>query len=184
MREQDELEAKYAALDRIIDRYGGDRGQLIRILQEAQEIFGYLPEEVQAYIAGKLDMPVSEINGVVTFYALFTTEPRGRFSINVCTGTACYVQGAQDILDDFRRGLGLTDTDTTVDSLFTVKSTRCIGACGLAPVLTVNDEVHGKLTRKDVSRLLRTYKKRAEVKDVDQLPAEAERAPEHPPGGH
>lgn len=184
MRKREELEEKYTALDRVIDRYGGERGQLIRILQGAQDIFGYLPEEVQTYIAGKLGMPVSEINGVVTFYALFTTEPRGRFSINVCTGTACYVQGAQDILDDFKRSLGLTDKDTTEDGLFTVKSTRCIGACGLAPVSTVNENVHGKLSRKDVSRLLRIYKKRAEVKEVDRLPAGIGGDQEQPPAGH
>lgn len=184
MREREELEEKYAALDRIIHRYDGDRGQLIRILQDAQEVFGYLPEEVQTYIAGKMDMPVSEVNGVVTFYSLFATEPQGRFSINVCTGTACYVQGAQNVLEDFKRSLNLTDNNTTEDGLFTVKSTRCIGACGLAPVLTVNDEVHGKLTRKDVSKLLRTYKKKAEVKEIDRLPAGLGTDQEQPPAGH
>jgi len=163
LREYEELEAKYAALDRIMHRYHCDRGQLIRVLQEAQEVFGYLPEEVQTYIAGKMDMPVSEVNGVVTFYSLFTTDPQGRFTINVCTGTACYVQGAQNLLDDFKRNLNLTDNNTTEDGLFTVKSTRCIGACGLAPVLTINNEVHGKLTRKDVSKLLRTYKRMADT---------------------
>lgn len=185
MREYEELDEKYAALDRVIDRYGADRGHLIRILQEAQEIFGYLPEEVQSYIAGKMELPVSEVNGVVTFYAIFATKPRGRFSINVCTGTACYVQGAQDILDDFRRDLGLAgDSDTTGDGLFTVKSTRCIGACGLAPVVTVNEEVHGKLTRKDISRIIRAYRKKAEVKDVDQLPAGLGKDQGQPPARH
>ena len=187
MRESEELEEKFAALDRIIHHYGGDRGQLIRVLQEAQDVFGYLPEEVQTYIAGKMDMPVSEVNGVVTFYALFATEPRGRFSINVCTGTACYVQGAQNLLEDFKRDLSLTDHNTTPDGLFTVKSTRCIGACGLAPVLTVNDEVHGKLTRKDVSKLLRTYKRigtqKAEVKEIDRVPAGLGTDQEQPPSG-
>ncbi len=169
MREHEELEAKYAALDRIMHRYHCDRGQLIRVLQEAQEVFGYLPEEVQTYIAGKMDMPVSEVNGVVTFYSLFTTDPQGRFTINVCTGTACYVQGAQHLLEDFKRNLNLTDNNTTADGLFTVKSTRCIGACGLAPVLTVNNEVHGKLTRKDVSKLLRTYKRMADTESRQRI---------------
>jgi len=180
MREHEELDAKYAALDRIIHRHDCDRDQLIRVLQEAQEVFGYLPEEVQTYIAGKMNLPVSEVNGVVTFYALFATEPQGRFSINVCTGTACYVQGAQHLLEDFKRDLNLTgNSNTTADGLFTVKSTRCIGACGLAPVLTVNDEVHGKLTRKDVPKILRAYKrardaeyaaaKKTEVNEADQV---------------
>ncbi|HBX22119.1 MAG TPA: NAD(P)H-dependent oxidoreductase subunit E [Desulfotomaculum sp.] len=202
MLEREELEAKYAALDRVIDRYHCDKDQLIRVLQEAQEVFGYLPEEVQTYVAGKMDLPVSEVNGVVTFYSLFATEPQGRFSINVCTGTACYVQGAQNLLEDFKRSLNLTDNDTTPDGLFTVKSTRCIGACGLAPVLTVNDEVHGKLTRKDVAKLLRTYKRKGDtpsneikevtkecpqprrVKDIDQVPAGLGTDQEQPPAGH
>lgn len=198
MREREELDEKYAALDRIILRYNGDRDQLIRILQDAQAVFGYLPEEVQTYIAGKMNIPVSEVNGVVTFYALFTTEPRGRFSINVCTGTACYVQGAQNILDDLRRSLNLTDGNTTKDGLFTVKSTRCIGACGLAPVLTVNDEVHGKLTRKDVAKLLRIYKRKgdtlpaeesiqpikAEVRGFDRVPTGTGTDQEQPPARH
>lgn len=179
MREHEELDAKYAALDRIIHNHNFDRDQLIKVLQEAQEVFGYLPEEVQTYIAGKMDMPVSEVNGVVTFYALFATEPRGRFAVNVCTGTACYVQGAQNILEDFKRSLNLTDVNTTEDGLFTVKTTRCIGACGLAPVLTVNDKVHGKLNRRDVPKILRSYKriagaehaaqKRTEVNEADQV---------------
>jgi len=196
LREREDLEEKYAALDRIIQRYHSDKGQLIRVLQEAQEVIGYLPEEVQTYIAGKMDMSVSEVNGVVTFYSLFATEPQGRFSINVCTGTACYVQGAQNLLEDFKRNLNLTDHNTTADGLFTVKSTRCIGACGLAPVLTVNDEVHGKLTRKDVAKLLRTYKrqadtvkecpqlKKAEVKEIDRVPAGFGTNQEHPAAGH
>jgi len=192
LREREELEEKYAALDRVIDRYHCDSGQLIRVLQEAQEVFGYLPEEVQTYIAGKMDMPVSEVNGVVTFYSLFATEPQGRFSINVCTGTACYVQGSQNLLEDIKRSLNLADANTTPDGLFTVKSTRCIGACGLAPVLTVNDEVHGKLTRKDVSKLLRAYKRkedtdspqRRKVKEFDQIPAGLGTDQEQPPAGH
>lgn len=158
----------YEEIDRIIEKYSRERGQLIRVLKESQDVVGYLPEEVQAYIAGKMDLPVSEVNGVVTFYTLFHGEPRGKYGINVCMGTACYVQGAQHLLEDFRQRLGLKDEDTTQDGLFTVKSTRCIGACGLAPVITVNDDVHGKLGRKQVANLIRKYKRQGEVKGVDQ----------------
>lgn len=175
---------KYSSLDKVIERYSSEQGQLIRILQEAQEIFGYLPEEVQTYIAGKTNIPVSEINGVVTFYSLFSTDPRGRYGINVCLGTACYVQGAQGILEDFRRDLQLKERDTSEDGLFTVKSTRCVGACGLAPVITVNDEVHGRASRKDVARILRKYRKieEASEKTDDKHKRPAADQEEHPPG--
>lgn len=161
-RSDKDPDEKYGRLDEIITRFGSG-GQLIRILQEAQNIFGYLPEEVQTYIADKTGIPVSEVNGVVTFYSLFHTEPGGRHSVNVCLGTACYVQGARAIMEDFRRDLGLKDGDTSEDGLFTVKSTRCIGACGLAPVITVDKEVHGRINRKDVSKILRKYRKLEEV---------------------
>ncbi|MFZ5652466.1 MAG: NAD(P)H-dependent oxidoreductase subunit E [Bacillota bacterium] len=161
-RSDKDLDKKYGRLDEIIARFGSG-GQLIRILQEAQNIFGYLPEEVQTYIAGKTGIPVSEVNGVVTFYSLFHTEPSGRHSVNVCLGTACYVQGAKSIMEDFRRDLGLKDGDTSEDGLFTVKSTRCIGACGLAPVITVDEEVHGRVNRKDVTKILRRYSKLEEA---------------------
>lgn len=165
--EQDDIK-KYALLDDAMAKYS-EPGQLISILQEAQNIFGYLPQEVQQYIAEKLDMPVSRVNGVVTFYSLFKTSPGGKYTISVCMGTACYVQGARGLLEDFRQQLNLNENDTTPDGLFTVKNTRCIGACGLAPVLTINEDVHGKLLRKDVARLLRKYKKATEVQPGDQI---------------
>ncbi len=170
--DEKELDRKYKQLDQVINRYRSGRGQLIRILQEAQNIFGYLPEEVQTYIAGKAGIPVSEINGVVTFYSLFHTEPTGKYGINVCLGTACYVQGARRIIEDFRRELNLTSGDTSDDGLFTVKSTRCLGACGLAPVITVNDEVHGRVSRADIPKILRKYRKIEKVgeKIHDQQP--------------
>lgn len=123
---------------------------------------------------------------MVTFYSLFSTDPTGQFKINVCMGTACYVQGAREIEEDFRRDLSLKDRDTSEDGLFTVKSTRCIGACGLAPVITVNGEVHGKLGRRDVPKILRNYRKKNEAgeKVDDQRPerpaADQDQAPAGP----
>ncbi|WP_034629653.1 NADH-quinone oxidoreductase subunit NuoE family protein [Desulfotruncus alcoholivorax] len=184
MKDINDHNEKFIALDRLIGDYSEEKGQLIKVLQGAQDIFGYLPEEVQTYIAGKMGIPVSEVNGVVTFYSLFTTEPKGKFTINVCTGTACYVQGAQNILDDLRSLLNLNENSTTEDGLFTVKSTRCIGACGLAPVLTINDDVHGKVTRKDVPKLLRACKKFAEVKPVDKYAEVPGKYQEQPPAGY
>ena len=162
----------FRRLNEVLDSYGRDPEQLIRVLQKAQDIFGYLPEEVQAYISDKMDIPVSAVHGVVTFYSLFSTEPRGKYNVNVCLGTACYVQGAQQIYDSFKDQLGLTDNDTTEDKLFTVRSSRCIGACGLAPVITINEDVHGKLTARDVSKLINRYKKdkAAGEKDEDKHP--------------
>lgn len=162
-----ERKEKFRRLDAVLEIYGEDPEQLIRVLQGAQEIFGYLPEEVQAYISHKMKLPVSAVNGVVTFYALFSTEPWGKYNVNVCLGTACYVQGAQKIFDGFRDQLGLQKGDTTGDMQFTVRSSRCIGACGLAPVITVNEDVHGKLTAKDVSKLIARYKKKETAGDKD-----------------
>ncbi|WP_003543873.1 complex I 24 kDa subunit family protein [Desulfotomaculum nigrificans] len=166
--EGDEKEEKFNRLDQVLAVYGRDPEQLIRVLQEAQHIFGYLPEEVQAYISHKMDIPVSAVNGVVTFYALFSTEPKGKYNVNVCLGTACYVQGAQKIYDTFRDQLGLKDSDTTEDMLFTVRSSRCLGACGLAPVITVNEDVHGKLTARDVAELIGRYKKKEAAGEKDE----------------
>ena len=162
--EQDKVEAVdenkdslYAELDRLLNRYRGEKGELIRVLYGAQQIFGYLPQEVQAYIAGEMDIPVSEVNGVVTFYTLFVTEPRGRHTVSVCTGTACYVKGASDIMDKIKKELKLDGRETGKDGLFTLNTTRCIGACGMAPVLTVDHEVYGNLSAKDVTAILEKY---------------------------
>lgn len=165
--EDEEIKEKFKQLDAVLARYAKDPEQLILVLHRAQDIFGYLPEEVQAYVSHKMGIPLSAVNGVVTFYALFSTEPKGKYNVNVCLGTACYVQGAQRLYDGFKEQLGIKEGDTTEDMLFTVRSSRCIGACGLAPVLTVNEDVHGKLGTKDVSMLIAKYKKNETVGDLN-----------------
>ncbi|MGI6227475.1 MAG: NAD(P)H-dependent oxidoreductase subunit E [Peptococcales bacterium] len=153
---------RYQQLDEIINKHKNHKGSLIPVLHEAQGVFGYLSEEVQIYIAEKLNLPLSEVYGVVSFYSLFTTEPRGKYVINVCLGTACYVKGSGRIMDNLKKELGVGIGETTSDGLFTLEGCRCIGACGLAPVLTVNEQVHGRLTEDDVPRLIRFYKLKEE----------------------
>ncbi|MBZ4686987.1 MAG: hypothetical protein PWQ96_1256 [Clostridia bacterium] len=147
----------FRKLDEIIERYKNQEGMLIRILQKSQEVFGYLPVKVQAYISEQLNIPISTVNGVVTFYSLFNEEPQGKYVIGVCMGTACYVKGAPEILDAVKDELQIEEEETTMDRLFTLKSTRCIGACGLAPVMTINDEVYGRLTPADIPPILYQY---------------------------
>ena len=146
-----------AEIDEIIEKYT-EPGSLIRILQKVQDIYGYLSEDVQTYIAGRLHIPVSEINGVVTFYSLFSTKPKGKYKISVCMGTACYVKGANKILDRLKEELGADEGETSSDGLFTLLATRCVGACGLAPVITIGDNVHGRLSPDDIPLLIQKYR--------------------------
>jgi NADH:ubiquinone oxidoreductase subunit E len=146
-----------AAIDSIIHANVSQSGALIQILEQTQKEIGYLPENVQAYLAEKLDIPLSEIYGVATFYALFKTEPVGLHTISICTGTACYVKGAGNIVSDFERLLDIKAGQTTQDGKFTLEACRCLGACGLAPVLTIGGDVHGRLTPADVPGLLENY---------------------------
>ncbi|OPX88346.1 MAG: NADP-reducing hydrogenase subunit HndA [Pelotomaculum sp. PtaB.Bin104] len=155
----DEKERLFHALDHIIEQYSHEPGQLIRILIKAQDLFGYLPEEVQAYIALKTGVPVSEVSGVVTFYSLFKTEPKGKNVLKVCMGTACYVKGAQEIMDTLKEHLKIDEGETTPDQLFTLNSTRCVGACGLAPVVLANDQVHGEAGAAGVIKIIQAYRK-------------------------
>ncbi|OPY57340.1 MAG: NADP-reducing hydrogenase subunit HndA [Pelotomaculum sp. PtaU1.Bin035] len=160
-------ERRYKDLDHVIEQYSREPGQLIRILHKAQDIFGYLPEDVQAYIAEKTETPVSEVNGVVTFYSLFSTEPKGKCTLKVCMGTACYVKGAQEIMDAIKEHLKVDEGETTADKLFTVKSTRCVGACGLAPVLVANDDVYGEAGAKDVVKIIHEYRKGEKIESSE-----------------
>ncbi|MBE6576785.1 MAG: NAD(P)H-dependent oxidoreductase subunit E [Ruminococcaceae bacterium] len=142
----------------VIDKYRGTKGALMPVLQEAQEIYGYLPIEVQKIIALRMGVSLEEVYGVSTFYSQFVLNPKGDISIAVCLGTACYVKGSGDILDKITQILGLPSGSTTPDGKYSLEATRCIGACGLAPVLTVNNEVYGKLTVADVEGILAKYK--------------------------
>lgn len=147
-----------AELVKVIAANKDDKGALMPVLQKAQEIYGYLPIEVQTIISKGLDIPLEKVYGVVTFYSQFGLEPKGKYKISVCLGTACYVKGAGDIFDKFSEKLGIEGGECTPDGKFSLEACRCIGACGLAPVLTINDEVYGRLTVNDVDRILDKYK--------------------------
>lgn len=145
-------------LNKVIDAHKGDKGALMPVLQKAQEIYGYLPIEVQTNIAEGLNVPLEEVYGVVTFYAQFSLYPKGEYKISICLGTACYVKGSGDVFDKFSRLLGVKSGECTPDGKFSLDACRCIGACGLAPVLTVNEEVFGKVTVDDVDTILAKFK--------------------------
>ncbi|MDO4744265.1 MAG: NAD(P)H-dependent oxidoreductase subunit E [Clostridia bacterium] len=141
----------------VIAEHKGQDGAVIPVLHKAQEIYGYLPIEVQEMISEGLDVPLAEIYGIVTFYTQFSLNPKGKYHIGVCLGTACYVKGSGDILNKIKEILGIEVGECTPDGLFSIEATRCIGACGLAPVLTVNDDVYGRLVVDDVEGILKKY---------------------------
>ncbi|MEJ2715770.1 MAG: NADH-quinone oxidoreductase subunit NuoE [Deltaproteobacteria bacterium] len=144
-------------LDEIIDKYSGKVGYLIPALKDAQEMYGYLPMEVQRRIAHGLHISPSHVYGVVTFYSFFTITPRGRHTIRLCLGTACYVKGAKEILENIVKGIGLNVGETSEDGRFTLEAVRCLGACGLAPVMLVDDDTHGNINPGDTLRILEAY---------------------------
>ncbi|MDR1669095.1 MAG: NAD(P)H-dependent oxidoreductase subunit E [Oscillospiraceae bacterium] len=144
-------------LDGVIARHKGQPGAAMPILQEAQEIFGYLPEEVQLKVADALGLSLSEIYGVVSFYTQFSVNPKGKKQVAVCLGTACYVKGAADILERVENKIGCKAGSITQDGAFSVDATRCIGACGLAPVMTVDGDVYGRLQPDEVDGILEKY---------------------------
>ena len=141
----------------VIAKHEGEKGAMMPILQEAQEIYGYLPLEVQEIIAAKTGVSLEEIFGIVSFYAQFKLNPDGQFAIAVCLGTACYVKGSGLIYDKFQQLLGIGGDECTADRKFSLTASRCIGACGLAPVLTVNEDVYGRLTVEDVAGIIAKY---------------------------
>ena len=148
---------KQMALQAAITRYRGVAGALIPLLQEAQDIFGYLPGEVMGEIAKGLGLPFSKVFGVATFYAQFHLKPRGRNIIRVCTGTACHVRGAGPLLESIRQALGLKGEGTTADLRYTLETVACLGACGLAPAMMINEDTHGRLTPAKALAVLKQY---------------------------
>lgn len=152
------VEEKERRLQEIIEKYRDEKGALIPALHEAQELYGYLPMGVQKKISEGMNIPLSEIYGVVSFYTQFSLKPKGKYRISVCLGTACYVKGASLILDKLQEKLGIHVGDCTDDGKFSLDACRCIGACGLAPVIMINDDVYGRLTADDVDKVLEKYK--------------------------
>ena len=146
-----------AQLQAVIAQCKGDNSLLMHVMQQAQGIYGYLPLEVQKMIADGMDVPVEKVYGISTFYAQFALSPKGQYNISVCLGTACYVKGAQDLVDKLCEELKIDAGECTEDGKFSIEACRCIGACGLAPVLTVNDEVYGKLVADDIPGILAKY---------------------------
>lgn len=154
---------KYEQLDAFIDTLQINpenprrKETLIQTLHRAQHIFGYLPIEVQQHVAQRYHISHAEVSGVISFYSYFTTTPKGEVQINVCLGTACYVNGADKVLEEFERILGIRSGEVTADGHFSIESMRCVGACGLAPVVTVNDKVYGKVKPEAVQEILEHY---------------------------
>ncbi len=146
-----------AKLDAVIEESKSDKSQLMHVMQEAQGIYGYLPREVQVMIAEGMDVPLEKVYGVATFYAQFSLSPKGEYDISVCLGTACYVKGSQQITEKISEILGIEPGECTADGKFSLEECRCIGACGLAPVFTINGEVYGKITADDVPGILAKY---------------------------
>jgi NADH:ubiquinone oxidoreductase subunit E len=148
---------KYAQLQKVIDEHKDQKGALMPVMQAAQGIFGCLPQDVQIKIAEGLGITLSDVYGVATFYSQFALAPKGENIISVCMGTACYVKGAQAILDKICDSLGIKPGGTTEDGKFTLEATRCVGACGLAPVIIINEDVHGRVTPEEVPAILAQY---------------------------
>jgi NADH-quinone oxidoreductase subunit E/NADP-reducing hydrogenase subunit HndA len=150
--------AAVAQIEEICDRYAGDKTPLIMILSDIQREFGYVPLEVQEVVSRKTGVSVAEIYGVVTFYSFFNLEPRGKYVIGCCLGTACYVKGAQNVIDKFSEILEIGPGETTKDGMFSIDALRCIGACGIAPAVSINGEVYPKVDPKDVEKIVKSYR--------------------------
>lgn len=151
-------EEKVEQILAICKSFDNKPGELINVLHQTQQMFGYLPAEVQEVIAHGLNVSSAHVYGVVTFYSYFTMIPKGKYPISVCTGTACYVRGAEKVLEEFKRELNISVGETTADGLFSIDCLRCVGACGLAPVILVGDKVYGRVSPDGVKAILEAYK--------------------------
>ena len=149
---------KNCDLKEILEKYEKDKSNLIQILNQVQEKYGYISQDAQKQISKYLDISMAEVYGVITFYSRFTLEPKGKYNIAVCLGTACFVKGSEKVLDKVKEVLKIDVGQTTEDGLFSIEATRCVGACGLAPVFTVNDEVYGKATPEMVESVIKRIK--------------------------
>ncbi|SMO75090.1 NADH dehydrogenase subunit E /NAD(P)-dependent iron-only hydrogenase diaphorase component iron-sulfur protein [Saccharicrinis carchari] len=150
-------DSKVRELKDVCKKFDYDKSELINVLHQAQSIFGYLPAEVQEVVADELKVNVAHVYGVVTFYSFFTMIPKGRHPVSVCMGTACYVRGAEKVLDEFKHLLNVKVGETTPDGKFSLSSLRCVGACGLAPVVTIGEKVYGRVAAEDVKNILADY---------------------------
>jgi NADH:ubiquinone oxidoreductase subunit E len=147
----------FTKLDEFINSLEDQKGELITVLHRAQDLFGYLPLEVQTHVGEKMSIPLSEIYGVITFYSFFTMIPKGEHPISICMGTACYVNGSENILNEFKRELGLKIGETSNDGKFSIDILRCVGACGMAPIVTVGKKVYGRVKADEVVNILKEY---------------------------
>ncbi len=152
-----EFEEKLCQVDEMLKKYKGQKGALLQVLQEAQAIMDYVPMEVQEKVAKALNITLSEVYSTITFYSFFNLKPRGKYQIRVCLGTACYVRGADKVAARLEQELGISVGDTTDDLKFTLESCRCVGACGLAPCIIINDDVYGRLTPDKIPDILSKY---------------------------
>ena len=150
-------ESKVQQLKNICKSFNNDKGELINVLHKAQEIFGYLPAEVQEVVAKELNVSVAHVYGIVSFYSFFSLVPKGKFSISICLGTACYVRGAEKVLDEFRKQLNIQVGESTPDGRFSLSCLRCVGACGLAPVVMIGEKVYGRVAPEDVKGIINEY---------------------------
>lgn len=150
-------ESKIRTIKDICKSFDNNSGEVINVLHQVQGAFGYLPAEVQEVVAMELSMPVAQVYGIVSFYSFFTMQPKGEHPISICLGTACYVRGAEKVLDEFKRQLNINVGETTKDGKFSLNCLRCVGACGLAPVVMVGDKVYGRLTPDNVKDIIAEY---------------------------
>lgn len=146
-------------LEKIAKKYKNVEGGIISALHEVQDNYGYISSTAQKYLSKELNVPMSEIYGIITFYSRFSLVPKGKYNIQVCMGTACYVKGSEKVLNRFKEKLGIKEGETTSDGKFSIESVRCIGACGLAPAIVINEEVYGKMDEKKVDELIEKYSK-------------------------